>query len=362
MFPVRTVIIVKTKWVQTAKGDEMRCKFVAQEFAKGDPREDLLAGTPPLFAARMLVSRTTNSPKPRCTLMVLDCILTCDINRRVCIELPAEDPGSIGGKIVGKLEKALCGTRDAPQPWLDELSKTLVEIGFTMSARFPGLHFHERLEVALVTDVDDLLCNGSEENLNWVRAELSKKYEMKGQVMVEGNTEIKFLGRTIRRNERGFYWEEDSEHRDILLEEWGLVCCNGISTLVATTEQCEEDKVNMQDFDATTCHMSAARLNYLAQDRPDIAFAANFLARNMAYPRVGDEVRMKRVIQCLKAHLRCRLGDAEAGNSVERQRLGKGSSHPPKHQWGDDLSWCSPFAVRKPFAQDGDPQLWRSRT
>ena len=357
-----TVMFVKTRWVQTAKGDEVRCRFVAQEFAKGDPREDLFAGTPPLFAARMLVSRTASSPEPRCTLMVLDCILTCDINRRVYIKLPAEDPGSIGWKVVGKLEKALYGTRDAPQAWLDELSKTLVEIGFTMSARFPGLHFHERLEVALVTHVDDLLCSGSEENLNWVRAELSKKYEVKGQVMAEGNTEIKFLGRTIRRNERGFYWEEDSEHRDILLEEWGLVYCNGVSTLVATTEQCEEDKVNMQDFDATTYRMSAARLNYLAQDRPDIAFAANFLARSMAHPRVGDEVRMKRVIRYLKAHLHCRLGDAEAGNSVERQRLGRGSGHPPKHQWGDDLSWCSSFAVRKPFAQDGDPQLWRSRT
>ena len=61
-----------------------------------------------------------------------------------------------------------------------------------------------------------------------MRAKLSKKYEVKGQVMAEGNTEIKFLGRTIGRNERGFYWEEDSKHRDVLLEEWGLVYCNGV--------------------------------------------------------------------------------------------------------------------------------------
>ena len=76
---------------------------------------------------------------------------------------------------------------------------------------------------------------------------------------------------------------------------------------MATTEQCEENNVEMQDFDATTYRRSAARLNYLAQDRPDIAFAANFLARSMALPRVGDEVRMKRVIRYLKAHPRCRL-------------------------------------------------------
>ena len=55
---------VKTRWVQTAKGDEVRCRFVAQEFAKGDPREDLFTGTPPLFAARLFVSRTASSPEP----------------------------------------------------------------------------------------------------------------------------------------------------------------------------------------------------------------------------------------------------------------------------------------------------------
>lgn len=35
---------MKTRWVQPVKGDEVWCRFVAQEFAKGDPREDLFAG------------------------------------------------------------------------------------------------------------------------------------------------------------------------------------------------------------------------------------------------------------------------------------------------------------------------------
>ena len=143
---------VKTRWVQTVKGDEVR---------------------PPLFAARLLVSRTASSPEPQCTLTVLDvscAFLYADINRRVYVELPAEDPESISGIVVVKPEKAFSGTRDSPQAWLDEFSKTLVGIGFKMSARFPGLYFHERLEVALVTHVDDFLCSGSEENLSWVRA------------------------------------------------------------------------------------------------------------------------------------------------------------------------------------------------
>ena len=49
--------------------------------------------------------------------------LYADIKRRVYIELPTEDPASINGNMVGTLEKALYGTRDAPE-WHDELSRS----------------------------------------------------------------------------------------------------------------------------------------------------------------------------------------------------------------------------------------------
>ena len=38
------------------KGDKVRCRLVAQEFAGSDKREDLYAGTPPLSATRYLLS------------------------------------------------------------------------------------------------------------------------------------------------------------------------------------------------------------------------------------------------------------------------------------------------------------------
>ena len=47
---------VRTKWVDTQKGEDGRCRFVGQEFAAGDPRTDLFASTPPLFLARIIVS------------------------------------------------------------------------------------------------------------------------------------------------------------------------------------------------------------------------------------------------------------------------------------------------------------------
>ena len=38
--------IVGTRWVFVKKGDKVRCRLVAQEFAGSDKRDDLSAGTP----------------------------------------------------------------------------------------------------------------------------------------------------------------------------------------------------------------------------------------------------------------------------------------------------------------------------
>ena len=52
--------IVGTRWVFVNKGDKVRCRLVAQEFAGSDKREDLYAGTPPLAATRYLLSESVS--------------------------------------------------------------------------------------------------------------------------------------------------------------------------------------------------------------------------------------------------------------------------------------------------------------
>ena len=91
-----------------------------------------------------------------------------------------------------------------------------------------------------------------------------------------------------------------------MLEEWGLEECNGVATPVGQ-ERDGENEVEMQNLEATKYRRGVARINYLAQDRPDLAVAANLLARSMAHPKVGDEIKLKRVIRYLKSHPRCRL-------------------------------------------------------
>jgi hypothetical protein len=51
---------VGVKWVRVNKGCKekqvVKCRLVAQEFADGEKRDDLFAGTPPLFVLRLLMS------------------------------------------------------------------------------------------------------------------------------------------------------------------------------------------------------------------------------------------------------------------------------------------------------------------
>ncbi len=138
--------IVGIRWVFIKKGDKVRCRLVAQEFAGSDKREDLYAGTPPLSATRYLLSdsvsreasgnikkggtslrsvppgRSRNSRK-RMVVDIQRAFLHGYCTRSIYVELP--DSESEGGKYVGKLIRALYGTRDAPLAWQTVVKKDM---------------------------------------------------------------------------------------------------------------------------------------------------------------------------------------------------------------------------------------------
>ena len=73
--------------------------------------------------------------------------LHCKVSRNVYIEQPAEDPMSEGRHLVGKLDKAMYGTRDAPAEWPAELERTMIKLGFRQVVSTPCLFYHSSLDV-----------------------------------------------------------------------------------------------------------------------------------------------------------------------------------------------------------------------
>ena len=56
----------------------------------------------------------------------------------------------------------------------------------------------------------------------------------------------------------------------------------------------------MSPADATLYRRAAARINYIAVDRPDLSFASRVASSSMSDPKEGDDLLIKRIIRYLK--------------------------------------------------------------
>ena len=152
--------LIGVRWVdhdkRLADKPNLRSRLVGKEFAEKGRRDDLFAPTPPLTAARMLVSRCASRGQGGTVsrLMLIDikkAFLYGRMKRNVYIELPVEDPRAQTGDVVGKLSKAMHGTRDAPAVWHEELEKGLKAIGFVPCVVAPCLYYHPELGIRVVS-------------------------------------------------------------------------------------------------------------------------------------------------------------------------------------------------------------------
>ena len=61
----------------------------------------------------------------------------------------------------------------------------------------------------------------------------------------------------------------------------------------------EAEAKTMSPADATLYRRAAARINYVALDRPDLSFASRVASSCMSNPKEGDEIIIKRIIRYL---------------------------------------------------------------
>ena len=66
-----------------------------------------------------------------------------DIDESIYIELPKED-NMYGHGFVGKLIKAMYGTRAAPKIWQQTVRKEMISLGFEVNMIFPCVYYHAK--------------------------------------------------------------------------------------------------------------------------------------------------------------------------------------------------------------------------
>ena len=141
---------IGVRWVDvnkcTKEVPKVRSRLLGQEFAP----------TPPQAAARFLLptcaSRGKRGPSDYRILVlnIKQAFLYGKISRT----------DVLGRNLVGKLDKAMYGTRDAPAEWQAEMERTMIKLGFRPVVSTPCLYYHSSLDVLVFGHVDDLMCVG----------------------------------------------------------------------------------------------------------------------------------------------------------------------------------------------------------
>ena len=233
--------ITKVRWIDINKGDEenpqMRSRLVAKEF-KDTNSPELFAGTPPTEALRMLCSlaATKNEKGEYRSMMCNDvsrAYFYAKVRKDMWIELPPEDVAKGEEGLVGKLNLSMYGTREAASNWQDEVGMHMRSIGFIQGRASNCLYVHETRDISSLVHGDDYVSAGAPSDLDWMKQELEKKFEIKTKIIgprSNENKEMKVLNRVIRVVEDGWEYEGDQRHGEIIVRETGMKSAKPVST------------------------------------------------------------------------------------------------------------------------------------
>jgi hypothetical protein len=281
---------VTVKWVDTEKlGGVVRSRLVARDFkTKGEKeREDLFAATPPLELLKAQLSRAASKRGRK--VLVIDvkkAHLYPECEADVFIELPSEAGAKPG--VCGKLVHWLYGFRPAAQAWESHYSGNLESIGFERGKASPVSFFDPVSDVSCLVHGDDFTFVGERGALEAVERAMKSWYELKVKARLgdedDDDKETDILGRRVRCTGAGFEYEADPRHREKILEALGLDEKSKGLSVNGRVEEVVEGLEVLEAGECTSFRAVAARCNYLAQDAPDMQFAAKEVCRDMAKP------------------------------------------------------------------------------
>ena len=189
--------VLRIKWVTVNKGSDdvhqIRARWVAQEFRGrcGDKHEHLIA-----HAARWAEQEDV-------VVAVFDvrrAYFYAEEKRDTFVELPDYVPAEFRTTHVGKLRKALYGTRPAAASWRDELRKGLVSCCLTVGSVSRCCFRNESCSVAGTVHGDDIFVVGPRQDIAQIGATLKKRWETRDQMIgprPDDRKDLHILNRTL---------------------------------------------------------------------------------------------------------------------------------------------------------------------
>ena len=203
----------------------------------------------------------------------------------------------------GRLKRWLYGMRPAARAWENDYSKNLESTGMKKGKSSPSVFWDPSTRTRCVVHGDDFTFLGYPDELEKMKKMMSQWYDIKVRGELSGKPgsceEITLLNRTIRWKGGVLEYEADLKHRAIVMEALGLEEDSKSLSSPIIKEECPDDDDELDAKEARDFRGLAARVNYLAQDRPDIQFAKKELCREMAKPTMRGWTKLKRLARYL---------------------------------------------------------------
>jgi len=211
------------------------------------------------------------------------------------IDLPEDD------SVFWKLQRALYGTKQAPNLWSVTLRKYLLQLGFRDVGFEKSVYIRRKPDggiLIVLVWVDDVLLFGNTlEPINEFKTELNSRFPITDKGEVEY-----FLGVEIKRDlETGSITLSQEKFINEILTEFEIDEKMKAWTPGTTTKQkCSDDGDYIHKWDQTRYQQLIGKLNYLSVfTRPDLAYTISRLSQHLRAPTVTNWKEAMRVLHYL---------------------------------------------------------------
>ena len=321
--------VIDAKILRTEKAGGLKSRLVVRDIKRWSPQGgEYYAATPSqmavetqlVIAARGIYDAQRKGGEPYVIQYgdVSQALVHAELDKYLIITFPKELDGMILRDDKGKTMKikhgepyqclrALYGLRQSPTLWQEHLARILEQKARMKRLKVePSMYVSEDYSTTLVVHVDDCSIAGPETKVKEIFDMISKEVIMKDVgILKEPGDVIKFLGREIRRTEKGLEVRNMSKVLQSLEKDLDLnhKSFKTVETPMVKYARAQEEKaVPLDEKDKKRYASILGKELYLARKWPEVQFACTVAARARTQPTTLDMWRVKHLGKYMLNH------------------------------------------------------------
>jgi histone deacetylase 1/2 len=213
-----------------------------------------------------------------------------------------------------KLDKALCGLKQAPRAWYSRLSAKLQFLGFYPSKADTSLFLYNKrgISIYVLIYVGDIIVTSSSQ-----RAIVAFLQDLNNDFALKDLGDLHFfLGIEVKKINDGLLLTQE-KYATELLAKVGMTQCTTCPTPMSSTEKLSLTDGNpLGSNDVTTYRSIVGALQYLTLTRPDLSYSVNKVCQYLQAPTKTHWTAVKRILRYIQGTLKVGLTFQKSASSL----------------------------------------------